>query len=769
MGWILLLAVLVLVAGAIGLMFWRPDRFVRLMAWIPVHLFYRMRIYGAEVIPAKGPVLFVCNHVSYIDAFLVFMAQKRPIRFVMWAPYMRLPGLRILLRLAQAIPIDGSAGPRAIVQSLRKAGEALAQGDAVCIFAEGGITRTGFLLPFHRGFEQILKRAPAPVIPVCLDHVWGSIFSFRGGKVLWKWPQKLPYPVNIAFGQPMPPAVTAVEVRQAIQKLSADCSIATAHKRRPVHRQFLRMAARHPFRTCLIDSNTKKVYRCGEVLAGASILAKKLRPLLGDAGMVGVWLPPSPAGAFANIALAILGNVSVNLNYTSSPDGVRSAIKQCGLRHVLTARPFTAKMKLDPGPEVELIHLEDFRKEVTTLERLRAFLAVLLLPAFALDRWVLRLGRHRPDDLATIIFSSGSTGDPKGVMLSHRNLAANVESVIQAIDLGPKDRLLGILPFFHSFGYTVTIWVPLLVGASVVYYPDPRQAVEIGQLCRNYRCTLFLSTATFLRFFLKRCEPGDFSTLRLLICGAEKLPQSLAQEFHQKFGVMPLEGYGCTELSPVAAANVPDWSGTAARQLGNKAGTIGRPIPGVAARIVDPDTFEPLPADKEGLLLVYGGNVMMGYLGNSAATHQAIRDGWYVTGDIGKFDEDGFITLTGRLARFAKIGGEMVPLEKIEEELNAILGATERTCAVTSVPDVRKGERVVVLHLPINGMDIRQLCQQLTLRGLPSLGLPGERDFFLIPEMPVLGSGKLDLRRVKELALEKTAKSPVAAAAGVSQ
>jgi len=289
---------LVLVAAGLALMFWRPDWFVRLVTWIPVHLFYRMRVYGREVIPATGPVLFVCNHVSFIDAFLVFMAQRRPIRFVLWAPYMRLPGLRLLLRLAKAIPIDGSSGPRAIVQSLRMAGEALAKGDAVCIFAEGGITRTGFLLPFHRGFEQILKRAPAPVIPVCLDHVWGSIFSFRGGKVLWKWPQKLPYPVCIAFGEPMPPTITAVEVRLAIQKLSADCSIAAANKRRPVHRQFIRMAARHPFRSCLIDPNTKKIFRYGEVLAGAWILAKKLRPILGDSAMIGVWLPSTVGGGF---------------------------------------------------------------------------------------------------------------------------------------------------------------------------------------------------------------------------------------------------------------------------------------------------------------------------------------------------------------------------------------------------------------------------------------------------------------------------------------
>jgi acyl-[acyl-carrier-protein]-phospholipid O-acyltransferase/long-chain-fatty-acid--[acyl-carrier-protein] ligase len=756
-----------MVAG-LALMFWRPDWFVRLFAWIPVHLFYRMRVYGREVIPTTGPVLLVCNHVSYIDAFLVFMAQRRPIRFVLWAPYMRLPGLRLLLKLAKAIPIDGSAGPRAIVQSLRLAGEALANGEAVCIFAEGGITRTGFLLPFRRGFEQVLKRAPAPVIPVCLDHVWGSIFSFRGGKVLWKWPQKLPYPVSIAFGQPMPSTVTAGEVRLAIQKLSADCSIAAANKRRPVHRQFIRMAARHPFRSCIIDPNAKKTYRYGEVLAGAWILSKKLRLLLRDETMVGIWLPSTPAGALANIALAILGKVSVNLNYTSSLDNARSAIRQCNLRHVLTSRLFTSKIKLDAAG-VELVYLEDFRKEVTTFQRLRAFLAILLLPAIVLDKWVLRLGNHIPDNLATVIFSSGSTGEPKGVMLSHRNIAANVESMIQAIDLRPQDRFLGILPFFHSFGYTVTIWVPLLVGTSIVYHPDPRQALEIGQLCRAYRCSLFLATPTFLRIYLKRCEPGDFVSLRMLICGAEKMPQSLAQEFLKKFGVLPLEGYGCTELSPVAATNVQDWSGASVRQLGNKPGTIGRPVPGVAARIVDPDTFEPLPAETEGLLLIYGGNVMMGYLGNSEATQRAIRDGWYVTGDIAKFDDDGFITLTGRLSRFAKIGGEMVALERIEEELNNILGANERVCAVAAVPDERRGERVVVLHLPHYGMEIRRVCQQLTERGLPSLGLPGERDFYQIEEIPVLGSGKLDVRGIKELALEKTAKKPMTAPVPVNQ
>jgi acyl-[acyl-carrier-protein]-phospholipid O-acyltransferase/long-chain-fatty-acid--[acyl-carrier-protein] ligase len=732
-----------------------PDRLVRLLLWLPAHSLYRMRVSGLENIPTTGPALLVCNHVSFIDAFLVFLAQRRSVRFVIWAAFARLPILSFLLRLARVIPIDGSAGPRAIIRSLRAASDALAQGELVCIFAEGAITRTGLLLPFHRGLEIIVKRYPAPIIPVRLEHVWGSIFSYQGGKFLWKWPQTIPYPVTIAFGQPLPATANSIEVRQAIQKLSADSSIARRDERRPVHRQFLYMAARHPLRSCLIDSTTGRSFRYVEVLAGSWLLASKLRPLLGDAPMVGVWLPSSVGGAFANIVLAFLGKTSVNLNYTSSKEGIQSAIQQCKVRHVLTSRLFTAKVPLDPGPGVQLIYLEDFRTQVSVWQRGRVLLAVALLPAFVLDRWILRLRDHKPADIATVIFSSGSTGDPKGVMLSHDNLAANAESMIQAIDPRPSDRLVGILPFFHSFGYTVTLWVPLQVGASVVYYPDPRQAKEIGELCKKYGGTIFLTTPTFLRFCLRRCEPDDFRTVRILMVGAEKLPQTLAQEFKEKFGVQPLEGYGCTELSPAAIVNVPDWEQNGVRQIGNRPGTIGQPIPGVAAKIVDTDALQPLPPGQEGMLLVYGANVMKGYLGREDLTRAAVRDGWYVTGDLARYDEDGFITITDRLARFSKIGGEMVPHQKIEDEIHQMLGTSERVCVVTSVPDERKGERLVVLHTAANGMNPHALSHGLRDRGLPALWIPSERDFVQIPEMPLLGSGKVDLKRAKELAQEK--------------
>lgn len=749
------LTVFLLVLGAVALVGWfRPRLLVRPFLWILTHTAYGLTVFGRENVPAHGPALLVCNHVSYIDWLLLLAAQRRFIRFVVWAPFARMWGLRHLLRWARAIPIDSSAGPRAIVASMRAASDALAAGDLVCIFAEGRITRTGFLLPFHRGFQQIVKRCPAPIVPVCLDQVWGSIFSYHGGKLFWKRPQELPYPVSLAFGKPLPPTATSTEVRLAIQKLSADIAIARGPRRRPVHRQFIRSAARHPFRICMIDPASGRTLRYGEALAGALILRRILPPLLGDTKMVGVWLPPSAGGALTNITLALLGKTAVNLNYTSAPEAIQSAARQCGLRHILTSRRFTNRVPINAGPSVELIYLEDFAPRISKLQRLRAFASVVLLPALVLDRW-LGLHRHRLDDVVTVIFSSGSTGDPKGVMLTHANVAANAESMIQAIHLQTSDRLLGVLPFFHSFGYTVTLWAPLQIGASSVYHPDPRQAKEIGELCRTHRCTIFLTTPTFLRFCLRRCEPNDFLTLRILMCGAEKLPQTLADEFQAKFQIRPLEGYGCTELSPAAAANIPDLESDGIRQVGNKPGTIGQPLPGIAARIAHPETLEPLPPDQEGMLLIYGANVMAGYLGKPELTGQVIRDGWYVTGDMARMDPDGFITLTGRLSRFAKIGGEMVPLEKIEEELHGILGTNDRICAVAAVPDEKRGERLVVLHTALNGVNTHQLWQKLSGRGLPNLWVPGERDFVQIPELPILGTGKLDLKRLRDIALDQ--------------
>jgi acyl-[acyl-carrier-protein]-phospholipid O-acyltransferase/long-chain-fatty-acid--[acyl-carrier-protein] ligase len=743
-------------AGLALACWWQPRVFIALFLRPFLHLFYRYRIHGRENLPAQGPALLVCNPVSHLDWLLLLAALRRPLRLVITAPGSRSWGLRSLLKWLQVILLDAASDPRMVARSLHEARQALQAGQLVCVFADGRRAPAGFELPFHQSYEMILEQHSVPVIPVCLDQRWGSVFSFRDGRFRWKWPQDLPSPVTVAFGQPLPPTATAGEVRLAMEKLSADWAIAATEESRPVHRQFVRVAAQHPFRPCFIDTlSGVRVLNYGKVLAGAMCLADQLRPILRNDRMVGVWLPSSVGGAVANIALALLGKTTVNLNYTASPEGIESAIRQCRLRHILTSRKFTDARPLDVDANVQLVNLEDVRQQITPGVLLRAYLKVLLLPRFVLDRFVLGLDRHRLDDLATIIFSSGSTGEPKGIMLTHRNIASNAESMVQAIDLRANDRALGVLPFFHSFGYTVTLWCPLQVGASVVYHPDPRQGRKVGELCRSQRCNIFLGTSTFLSLYLRQCQADDFRSLRLLICGAEKLSQSAAQEFQRKFGIEPLEGYGCTELSPAVASNLPDEGTEVWIRIRNRRGSIGQPLPGLATRIVHPETLAPLPPGHEGLLLVYGANVMKGYLGREDLTRAVLRDGWYITGDMGRIDDDGFITLTGRLSRFAKIGGEMIPLEKVEEQLHAILQSMERLLVVTCVPDPTRGERLIVLYTSLNGHDIRTLCQRLRADGLSNLEVPAERDFFQVPELPLLGSGKVHLQRVKELALEQ--------------
>jgi acyl-[acyl-carrier-protein]-phospholipid O-acyltransferase / long-chain-fatty-acid--[acyl-carrier-protein] ligase len=345
-------------------------------------------------------------------------------------------------------------------------------------------------------------------------------------------------------------------------------------------------------------------------------------------------------------------------------------------------------------------------------------------------------------------------------MLTHANILSNLEALAQLYEPEPADCVLGVLPFFHSFGFTATIWFPLVRGLRVVYHPNPMDAREVGRMAREHGATFLLATPTFLQVYTRRCEPGDFGSLKLVIVGAEKLPARAAEAFEEKFGIEPLEGYGCTECSPIVAINAPDFRSRGFRQVAAKRGRIGHPIPGVSARIVDPQTFAPRAPGEEGLLMVKGPNVMKGYLGRPDLTAEVIRDGWYSTGDIARMEEDGFITITDRLSRFSKIGGEMVPHIKVEEALHGALGASEQVLAVTAVPDEKKGERLVVLHtLPAER--IEELTAKLAGLGLPNLWLPRPESFHRVEAIPVLGTGKVDLRKVKGLAAEFEEQVPV--------
>jgi acyl-[acyl-carrier-protein]-phospholipid O-acyltransferase/long-chain-fatty-acid--[acyl-carrier-protein] ligase len=732
-----------------------PDSLVRLLLWLMTHTLYRIRVAGRDNIPERGGALFVSNHMSWVDALLLIASTDRAIRFLMFKDIYEHPLVKPFARALRAIPISSTLRPREMIRSLREASQAITNGEVVCIFAEGQITRVGHLLTFRRGLERIMKGVDAPIVPVALDGVWGSIFSFERGRFLWKVPRKIPYPVTVSFGAPLPPTSTAFEVRKAVEELATDAYRERARLLPTLDRAFLSTARSHPLRFAMADGQAGKI-SFGSALVRAVLLARRLRPLWMGQQMVGILLPPSVPGALVNFAALLSGKVPVNLNYTLSNEGIASCARQCGLKTVVTAKALLERVKIEvPG---QALFLDEVVGKPGVFEKLVAFLMARLLPAGILLRALGQKKRTEVDDLATVIFSSGSTGEPKGVLLSHGNIAANVAQVGQTFFLDKKDRILGILPFFHSFGFTVTLILPAVEGIGVVYHVSPLDARAIGALVEQYGVTFLLSTPTFLQAYLRRSAPEQFGSLAYVLVGAEKLPERVAQAFEDTFGIRPLEGYGATECSPVVAVNARDFRAAGFRQVGAKRGRIGHPLPGVSVRIVDPETSAPLGVNQPGLLLVRGPNVMQGYLGKPEKTAEVLRDGWYVTGDIASQDEDGFLTITDRLSRFSKIGGEMVPHGKIEERLQELAGATEQVFAVSSIPDEKKGERIIVLHtLPEE--KLKECLEKLPSSGLPNLWIPRANQFFHVDALPYLGTGKLDLRRVRDVARELAAAS----------
>lgn len=749
---VFLLSALGTLAATIYVLCLLPDALLRLVLWLATHSIYRIRVEGRENIPARGGALFVSNHMSFVDALLVLASTDRRVRFLMFKDFYELPFVRPFAKVLGVIPISSLQRPRELIQSLREASDTIRAGHVVCIFAEGQITRIGQLLPFRRGLERIMQHVEAPIVPVCLDGVWGSIFSYEKGRFLWKLPHRVPYPVTVSYGKPLPATTAAFEVRQATQDLQAEAYRTRKQRMRMLQRAWVTMARRHPFRFAMADGRTPRM-RTGGALLGAIVLARRLRCQWRSQKMVGILLPPSVAGALVNFAALLAGKVPVNLNYTLSAETLASSTRQCELATVVTSREFLEKVDLEPPARA--VYLEELAKGIGAGEKLLAAL-LALLPAPRLEKALGSEGRRTIDDLATVIFSSGSTGDPKGVMLSHYNIVSNIEQVGQTFMLRANDRLLGVLPFFHSFGFTVTLWLPAVLGVGVVYHVSPLDAKAISALVREYKVTFLLATPTFLQGYIRRCSPEDFGSLQFVMVGAEKLPERVALAFEDTFGVRPLEGYGTTECSPVVAVNRQDYRAAGFRQVGAKRGKIGHPLPGVSVRIVDPETMVPVPMGQSGLLLVRGPNVMQGYLNRPDKSAEVLLDGWYVTGDIAQLDEDGFLMITDRLSRFSKIGGEMVPQFKVEEKLQELAGAAEQCFVVTSVPDLRKGERLVVLHT-LNEDKFRAVLERLPECGLPNLWTPRANQFFRVDALPVLGTGKLDLRRIREIAEQLSA------------
>lgn len=715
-------------AAAIYTLQLAPNFTVRFLLYLLTRAIYWIRLEGKEHVPRRGPALLVANHVSYVDGFLIGACVQRFVRFMVTEEWY--DRFTRLFSLFHAIRVP-SGNRRSVIKAIELARQELQSGHLVCIFAEGALTLNGNIGEFQRGLEKIVEGLDVPVIPVYLGGVWGSIFSLDRRASLWRSLRRLPFPISVSFGKPMRHP-SASEVRQAVSELGADAARDAIGGASSLAARFISSARRHRSHRAMTDA-TGRTLTYGQALIASHLLARRICRNHPQEKLIGVMLPASVAAAIANLGIVLAGRVPVNLNFTVGRETLDSAIDQCALRVLFTSKQFLAKSKIERRPE--MIFVEDVLS-FSNAEKFAAFLRSRLLPAHALTP-----SRATADDLAAVLFSSGSTGTPKGVMLSHRNLIANTESVQSLFQIDKSDTIAGVLPLFHSFGFTYTLWFPLLNGASAAYHAQPLDAKGLGELVERTNATFLPAPPTFCQAYLRGCSKEQFGSLRHVLVGAERLSPALAQAFFEKFGLPLLEGYGATEMSPVISVNVPDHA---------RAGSVGQPIPGVAAKVAHPETGAILKPGEEGLLLVKGPNRMLGYLNRPGETEAVLRDGWYVTGDIVVMDNDGFLRIVDRQSRFSKIAGEMVPHGKIEEVLQSMMAGAQ--CAVTAVADERKGEKLVAF-VAGNEMTSDEIWRQLMNSGLPRIWIPKAGDIRLVEQLPLLGTGKVDLRAVKQLAL----------------
>lgn len=732
-----------------GIALWKlPDFFTRFIILALTRTAYRIRTVGQENVPMDGPALLVSNHVSWADALVLMATQQRRVRFLMSKKILaRAPRMGWLARLLRVIPVQGGDTREGLAESLAAARKALEEGYIVCVFAEGQVSRTGNMASFKSGFERLARETGVSIIPVYIGGVWGSISSYAHGKLFSRFPVKVPYPVTIVFGEPMPTDSTGFEVRQRVCELSTLYFNDKKACRKPMGAHLVR-SLRKAQRYEINDTLSKTRLDGRKALIGTLVFQDAFqRRLDPHERYVGVLLPPSIAGVLTNFAMVIDRRVPININMTVGAAAVQSAIDQCGLKTVITSRKFLEKVREKfpslPLPE-RCLYLEDLQKEIGPREKAVAAAKAWLAPTALLAP---RIG-FDADEVAVVLFSSGSTSEPKGIMLSHHNLISNIEAFQIMFRPEKDDNLCSALPLFHSFGFTIGMWFPVFADFGASYHVSPVDAKGIGAVVKKNKSTIFVATPTFLKMYFARVSAESFASLRIVLAGAEKLPPSLADKFHEKYGVRPLEGYGTTECAPSVAVNLPNRNIDGVRQRGTREGSVGQPLPGIAVRIEDLETGESCKPGESGMVLIKGPNTMLGYLNKPEKTAEVLRDEWYVSGDIGYLSPDGFLFLTGRLARFSKVGGEMVPHGAVEQVLQSGCETEDLVVAVAGVPDERKGEKLVVLHTDA----VSEACLKKSLdeSDLPNLWKP--RIFGLVDKLPVLGTGKLDIRGLKALA-----------------
>jgi acyl-[acyl-carrier-protein]-phospholipid O-acyltransferase / long-chain-fatty-acid--[acyl-carrier-protein] ligase len=724
------------------------ERALRFFGLGLARLVYRVAASGRENLPPGG-FLLLPNHITWVDAIVLLLACPRPIRFIIDESFYRNRILHPVLRTVGCIPITS----RKAKDAMREAAAKIRAGEIVCLFPEGQLSRSGSLLRLRRGYEMIARQAEAPVLPVWLDRLWGSIFSFQGGRFFTKWPRAVPYRVMVAFGKPLPAADADIAtVREELLKIGEFCYSQRPILRGHLARACLRGLKRNRFRVAITDGLDNSSLTRGKLLGVALALSRHLKEKCPER-RIGIVLPPGKGGVVANLAVIFAGKIPVNVNFTSARESIESAKEQAGLRTIVTARPVAKRFEDFPWTP-QVIHLDEILPAMKPAI-LGWWLLGLAMPAAILAR-LLKIPRVGDHAEALLLFTSGSSGQPKGVVLSHRNILGNVSQFAMMLDARKEDVLLASLPFFHSFGCTVTLWYPLIEGVRTASYPNPLEAGKIANLVERHKVTIMLATPTFLRAYLRKAEPAQLRSLRLIITGAEKLPDELAKAFEARFGKEVLQGYGLTETAPVVSVNLPEPKAKKPGetvQPSNRPGSAGKLLPGMAAEIREPETDRKLSLHDSGMLWVRGSNIFEGYLDAPEKTAEVLRDSWLKTGDIGRFDEDGFLYIEGRLSRFSKIGGEMVPHETIEQKILSVLEMaehSERVIAVAGVADEAKGEALVLLSSI--DLDLARLRADLAKIGVPNLWIP--KTLRRVDAIPLLASGKLDLAGCKALAMQ---------------
>ena len=730
-----------------------PQSMVRFVVRFMFGLKYNIEVEGINNLKGSRGVLLLGNHVSFLDWAFLQIAYPKQIRFVIDRTYYNLWYFKPVFKFFGAIPISSRGGKNA----LKLVGEALNNGDTVALFPEGHLSRNGHIGKFQKGFEiAVADVTGAVIVPFYLRGLWEGGFSNATSKMK----NKNLKDVSVTFGKALPIESKGAEVKEALFRLSIEAWKTYAERLPTLPKAWVKESKEVGSKLSVADSTGVELSG-HKFMTAVFLMRKAFKKVLGKEQNVGLLVPTSAGGSIANMATLTLGKTIVNLNYSSGTSSLKHALNLAEIKQIVTSKQFMTKLKakgfdLDKALEgVELIYLEELKTGISKLSQLLMFLMVKFLPVSLLS--LLFVKEVNNSDTAAILFSSGSEGTPKGIELSHQNIMGNVKQAVTILNPSDNDVMLGSLPIFHSFGLTATTMLPLVEGIPVVCHPDPTDGLGIAKLCAKYKGTMIFATATFFRLYARnrKIHPLMFESLRMVIAGAEKLPNEIRELFQKRFGKSILEGYGTTETTPIASCNIHDvlLPDSYQVQVGNKPGTIGMPLPGSSFMIVDPETFEPLPTGEDGMMLIGGTQVMKGYLGDEEKTQSVIKeiDGirWYVTGDKGHVDEDGFVTIVDRYSRFAKLAGEMVSLGLVESEIGKILGENDQI-SLTAIPDDKKGERLVLLFE--GERDLDELKEAIKGIGMNPLFVPSS--YFKVDEVPKLGTGKADFKMAKKMALE---------------